>query len=178
MRYRTLVVFCLCLSLAPAVVVAQGPENSATLLLDHGVLLKASIDKFAYARGELITAVFTLINQGPLPITIEASRTCPAVGQMERSCQPDYDVCYDLYFPIEWSCTEQLEFPHGETILRTKVFKAFESSSHLRADLGQILFLDPWGEPKAYVILLEYDNAAPLAVEQTSWSFVKKLYSQ
>ena len=179
MRYRTFVVFCVCVLLAPQVALSQEFLNKATLEI-QGLLLTAMIDKFAYAPWELITAVFKVVNPYGYPITIDAPRTCSLIGRLEWWCSESRSYCFGYHDRLlEERCTEQLEFPHGETVLQTRVFKAFDTRGIGGIPTsGQIDFNDPWGDPRSYQIILEYHNPAAVAVNATTWGFVKQLYKE
>jgi hypothetical protein len=177
MPYRTLAVLCLFGLLCPRPLSSQDYPNQATLQIGQ-LLLTAMIDKFAYAPGERITAVFKVVNPMGYPITIDAPRTCSLIGRLEWWCSESRSNCFGHYDRLlEERCTEQVEFPHGETVLQTKVFKAIEMVRSVDIPTsGQIEFNDPWGGPRSYRIILEYHNPATVAVNATAWGFVKQLY--
>ncbi len=179
MRHRILAVSLLAGLMASAMVSAQEFPNRASLEMD-GLLLTGMIDKFAYHPGETIKVVYKAINPWAGTIVVEAQRTCASIGRLEWWCDPNTHICLGLPTPIPGCVRQSVEFPPGETILASRQFTAFNPGGGGIdiPDSGRILFLDPWGEPPAYKIVLEYRNASALAVAQSTWGAVKHLYKQ
>ena len=167
------------LLMLPTLIVAQEYPNRSSVQV-HGLVLTGMIDEFEYGSTNRVRAMYKVTNLTDSPITVMAERTCAAVTRDESWLDPTtQEVTAVPWFIAGCDPQEKVTFPPGETVLTQTEIAAhgLPPRAGLVFESGRVLFLDPWGSPPGFEIVVAYSwNGEVVPVFGKTWGAVKDLY--